>query len=168
MAKRKNPSRVNIPMCAAGVLLCLTLFSAHFTSGLYAKYTATATGSDSARVAKFEVNFTKENPLDTPPVVITSSEVTDNAFEFNIDNQSEVAVSYTLALTQGIPGVTATFDQTSGTLAVGEGATHTVTFAVTNWPDFINGEGAVSELRSGDALTKDYNFTITVNITQID
>lgn len=163
MAKRKNPSRVNIPMCAAGVLLCLTLFSLHLTSGLYAKYISTATGSDSARVAKFEVVTTK----DASDVVITSGESTDNVYTFNINNQSEVAISYSLEATP-IPGVTATFDKTSGTLTVGEDATHTVTFAVTNWPDFINGSGAASEVTSGDTLTKNYNFTITVHVEQID
>jgi len=37
----------------AGILLCLTLFSMHLTSGLYARYTTSASGGDSARVAAF-------------------------------------------------------------------------------------------------------------------
>ena len=49
---RKSP-KVNIPMILAIILLFLTLLSVHLTSGLYARYVSTATGSDSARVAKF-------------------------------------------------------------------------------------------------------------------
>ena len=51
----KQNTKVNIPMCAALVLLLLTMISVHLTSGLYARYTSTASGSDSARVAKFHV-----------------------------------------------------------------------------------------------------------------
>lgn len=53
MEKRKREMKLNIPMCAACILLCLTLISIHMTGGLYAKYTATATGGDSARVVQF-------------------------------------------------------------------------------------------------------------------
>lgn len=50
---RQSKLKLNIPMCIACVLLCLTLFSFHFCGGLYAKYTASGEGSDSARVIKF-------------------------------------------------------------------------------------------------------------------
>lgn len=53
MKNRPNKARVNIPMCCACILLCLTLFSFHLCGGLYAKYTASGEGSDSARVIKF-------------------------------------------------------------------------------------------------------------------
>lgn len=53
MEKRKREMKLNIPMCAACILLCLTLISIHMTGGLYAKYTSDAQGSDSARVAKY-------------------------------------------------------------------------------------------------------------------
>lgn len=53
MKNRPNKARVNIPMCCACILLCLTLFSFHLCGGLYAKYTASGQGSDSARVIKF-------------------------------------------------------------------------------------------------------------------
>ncbi|MBR4020581.1 MAG: hypothetical protein IKI99_04640 [Firmicutes bacterium] len=53
MEKRKREMKLNIPMCAACILLCLTLITTHMTGGLYAKYTASGAGSDSARVAKF-------------------------------------------------------------------------------------------------------------------
>lgn len=37
----------------AGILLCLTLFSMHLTSGLYARYTTSSGSGDEARVAAF-------------------------------------------------------------------------------------------------------------------
>ncbi|MBQ3099827.1 MAG: hypothetical protein IJC50_02440 [Clostridia bacterium] len=52
MAKYKK-AQLNIPMCLAAVLLCLTMFSFHFTGGLYAKYIVRDSGDDSARVIKF-------------------------------------------------------------------------------------------------------------------
>ena len=48
-----HKTKMNIPMCLAAILLCLTLISIHLTSGLYAKYISSASGNDSARVIKF-------------------------------------------------------------------------------------------------------------------
>ncbi len=53
MAKYVRKPKVNIPMCAAAVLFCLTVISTHLVSGLYARYTTTGSGEDSARVIKF-------------------------------------------------------------------------------------------------------------------
>ena len=53
MAKHNKTAKVNIPMCIATLLFCLTLISVHFTSGLYAKYSVSDSGSDSARVISF-------------------------------------------------------------------------------------------------------------------
>ena len=52
----QTKAKINIPMCIACVLLCLTLFSFYLCGGLYAKYISTAYGGDSARVAKFDVS----------------------------------------------------------------------------------------------------------------
>ena len=51
--KNKNAIPVNVPMAMACVLFCLTLFSIHFTSDLYAKYTTNDEADDGARVVKF-------------------------------------------------------------------------------------------------------------------
>lgn len=56
-----HKAKMNIPMCLAAILLCLTLISIHLTSGLYAKYISSASGNDSARVIKFgELTLTEE------------------------------------------------------------------------------------------------------------
>ncbi len=53
MAQNKKKAKLNIPMCAFCVLFCLTMITIYMTSGLHAKYTATANGGNSARVIKF-------------------------------------------------------------------------------------------------------------------
>lgn len=53
MAKYTKTAKVNIPMCIASFLFCLTLISIHLTSGLYAKYITSASGGDSASVITF-------------------------------------------------------------------------------------------------------------------
>lgn len=53
MAKYTKTAKVNMPMCIACVLFCLTLISIYLISGLYAKYTTFSTGGDSARVIAF-------------------------------------------------------------------------------------------------------------------
>ena len=72
----KHKSKFNIPMCLACVLFCLTLFSVHLMNGLFAKYSTSATGSDSARVITFgdititeTGSFIKENTLAIIPGV---------------------------------------------------------------------------------------------------
>ena len=53
MNKQKRPG---LFLQIAGVLLCLCMVSTHFATGLYAKYTNRAQGSDAARAAKFIVS----------------------------------------------------------------------------------------------------------------
>jgi hypothetical protein len=58
---RNHKTKINIPMCLAVILLCLTLISIHLTSGLYAKYISSDSGNDFARVIKFgELTLTEE------------------------------------------------------------------------------------------------------------
>ena len=91
----------NIPMCMALVLLCLTMLTTHLTGGLYARYTTTATGSDGAKVAKFDVQCT-----------ITPVGGTSDQFTVKVTNASEVTVSYKLQVEpgQGTPAMKVKFD----------------------------------------------------------
>ena len=86
-------AKLNIPMCTALVLLLLTMISIHLTSGLYARYVATATGEDSARVAKFDV-VTK---LDNKDITLDcTSNTTSGTYTLTVQNNSEVSVKYDL------------------------------------------------------------------------
>ena len=86
----KNKNKVNIPLLLAGILFCLTLISISLTSNLIAKYSTTASGSDSARVAKFDVDTTnsQSNNIELVPGNSDSS----GTYKFTIKNNSEVVV----------------------------------------------------------------------------
>ena len=61
MARVHAKAKMNIPMCVACVLFCLTLFSFYFTGGLFARYVTNNEGVDSARVIKFgDISITEE------------------------------------------------------------------------------------------------------------
>ena len=89
-----SKAKLNIPMFAALILLLLTMVTTHMTSGLYARYTAAASGSDSARVAKYEitVNAASADNLVLTPAVPAS-------YKFSITSESEVSVEYDLIIT---------------------------------------------------------------------
>lgn len=55
MAKylRKPPQNGNIAMRLAGILFCLTMLSIYMVGGLFARYTTSGQGGDSARVITF-------------------------------------------------------------------------------------------------------------------
>ncbi len=92
---RKRNVKLNILMCTVSVLLCATLFSMHLVGGLYAKYTAGASGSDGARVAAFSI--TQDGTIfhtieaDVIPGTVQVAELT-------VTNDSEVAMAYTLTV----------------------------------------------------------------------
>lgn len=83
----KETKKPNFAIRAACVLLCLVLISVHFTSGLYARYTTKAMGSDHGRAASFSASAAW---LDSDA---------DNSFNVKLTNRSETAVRYSLTVT---------------------------------------------------------------------
>ena len=165
-------AKLNIPMCAALVLLFLTMISVHLTSGLYARYTVTATGSDSARVAKFDVTGNGSG------AVTVDCKDSDNTGEYSITvtSNSEVAVRYTITVTfeesLSATDLTATLDETtlidnklvlSDTLAPNAGAkVHTLKLDMTNW-------SSVSKRVDGAATAAwTLNFNVNIDVQQVD
>ena len=49
----ENKTKINIPACAAFILLCLTLITTHLTSEIYARYAVSAYVFDSAKTIAF-------------------------------------------------------------------------------------------------------------------
>ncbi len=92
----KNKTKMNIPICVAAVLFCLTLVSTYFVSGLFARYAASDESSDSARVAKFSIEGSGIISQPIEEEVIPGKTVTK---ELIIENNSEVAVEYTIEVT---------------------------------------------------------------------
>lgn len=83
MAKYLKKPKMNIPMCIAGVLFCLTALSAYLVSGLYASYTTAGTGSDAARVIRFG------------DITVTQTGDAGNMIIPGVDIDKGIAVSFT-------------------------------------------------------------------------
>lgn len=166
-------TKLNIPMCAALVLLLLTMISIHLTSGLYARYTATGTASDSARVAKFDVK------ADVQPEKDEHGNDIEGRFTLTVTNNSEVAVKYnvvigftgpmSIAMDDGSAKKPAenessvTFTNENWTLAPGSASSpHTLQFAVTDWTDITK------SVSGAPTAEMSLNFTVSVTAEQID
>lgn len=85
----------NIPMFIAGILLCLTLLSMYLVSGLYAKFTTSGEGEDSARVAAFYLEAEGDLCQYIMTDVLPGEEQNQ---ELLITNRSEVKLQYTLTI----------------------------------------------------------------------
>lgn len=67
--RKRTGTKVNIPICLAAVLLCLTMFSFHFSSGVVARYSTNTDGADFARVIEFQ-QLTVDDTTPTSNIVI--------------------------------------------------------------------------------------------------
>lgn len=76
------------------VLLCLVLTSFWLMCNVYARYTAEASGGDSARVAKFDV--TEESEILTEQIKTDVYPGFRQTYEVSVTNKSEVAIEYTI------------------------------------------------------------------------
>ena len=92
----KNKTKINIPICAAAVLLCLALVTTYFVSGLFARYAASGQSSDNTRAAKFSI---EGGGVFSQPVVADFTPGSSIEKEFSVQNDSEVAVEYTIEVT---------------------------------------------------------------------
>ena len=101
VAARRSKGKINIPIRIASVLVCLVLFSLHFNSGMYAKYSTGTVDKDKGRIAKFDVSAGKAGNS----VTVLSFEPASGSgsfeaqtFKFRVENRSEVAVRYSVRI----------------------------------------------------------------------
>ena len=88
--------KVDILMCIVAVLLCATLCSMHLAGGLYARYTTSTSGGDSARVAECKI---KQDGTIFKTVAANVTPGTTQSADLIITNKSEVSVEYTVKVT---------------------------------------------------------------------
>lgn len=140
------------------VLMCLMLISFSMMGGLYARYSTTATGEATAQIAKFDVQVTG----DTTGVAVDVAEVTKGVYTITITNNSDVTVEYdlTMAYEQTVSGIVANFDYNEGNLLSGKNVACKLTFTV-DWAEVTKG-------MSGSSDSISYDFTVTVNVEQVD
>lgn len=93
----KRKAKKNIPIRVAAVLVYLVLVTNYFVTGTFARYSTSETGGDSARVAKFSVrgDGILQQPIEAN---LAPGEKAKNT-TLNIYNDSEVAVEYTVTVT---------------------------------------------------------------------
>lgn len=168
---RTRPSRGissgGVLMRIALVLLCLVMLSVHLMGSLFARYTTAGNGADSARVAAFSVDVNGA-PENLNINVLSSSE--SGSYVITIENDSEVAVRYTISVAVtpvnnqfDAASIAATLDTDTGILAPGPDVTgsHTLTFSVIDWTD-------VTENMKGENGVVSFTFVVTVDVEQID
>lgn len=169
-------AKINIPMCAALVLLLLTMISIHLTCGLYARYTAISSSQDSARVAKFHVI----GSVDKKDIRVNCTQTEKSGvYEITVDNQSEVTVKYIIyvKLDQNVVGTDLwvkmdgkvenfgqTMQFTRGPLPPFSDKTHTLELGVYNWTTVTS-----KAANPGDASV-DWvlNFDVDIAVEQVD
>ena len=97
---QKVTQKTPLVFYAGMVLLCLVLFSAHLTSGLYARYTSTSSAGDNARVAKFDISSAKKTEDVDFNITLDffDPQMQSDYIEFEVFSSSEVTVSYDVIL----------------------------------------------------------------------
>lgn len=85
---------------ATGILLGMVLVSTYLVCGLFARYTVSATGSDSARVAKFEIQENQSGELPNFSQIISAPMTPGIPYvtATQVVNSSEVAVEYEITV----------------------------------------------------------------------
>ncbi len=92
----KSKPKGNILCRAAAVLFCLTLVSTYLVTGLFARYSTSGQSADSARVAKFSISGDEKLSTGIEVKLIPGGSESANLV---INNNSEVAVEYTIVVT---------------------------------------------------------------------
>ena len=163
--KKRTGNKPNIPFSIAVVLICLLMFSMYLTSGMLARYTTSASFSDSARVAKFDVGATSSitnmkfdyrggafKAVDEQGgvIVVNNVEQTVHPYSLTVTNNSEVAVRYNVEL---IPEA-GSFANITVSAMVGETA---LTVTVTDGKAVISG-GELAAGSTSEVMT--INFSV--------
>lgn len=164
------------------VTVFVAVLSLTLVSSTFARYTSTITGGDTAKVAKWDVKVNgsstniASNLWDTivdttdgnPDDHVTADRVapgTKGSYQLTLTNDSEVAVNYTMNITEVLNGVpvnfvykigdaaqTVTDGKLTGTLTMGDSVTYVVSW---EWPF---GESTLDNAHSGKDLSVNYEI----------
>ena len=99
---KKSNNNMPIVFYVGLLLVCLTFFSVHMSSGLYARYASSATGSSSARVARLDMSHavTQDASIDASIALnfFDPAEFSDSV-DLHVTSDSEVAMKYDVIVT---------------------------------------------------------------------
>lgn len=151
-------------------LLVYLLIAVTLTTGVsFSRYTTSVSGSDSARVARFDVSISGSADSISIDGSNSESDLT-GSYTLTVTNNSEVAVEYTItvqtasplpkginltmdSVTKSTDGTAVTYSFSAGTLAPGGSANHTLTV-----------EAVLTELMND----VEQDITVSVAVAQID
>lgn len=149
----KETKRQRIPISAFMVYLLLAVTLT--TGASFSRYSTTVSGSDSAKVAKWEVSM---NAITSDGVTMNAGDATgstmDGTYTFTVSSRSEVAMEYSIevAFSKALPaGVSLTVDGSAPTATSG----NTYTFS----------GGSIS---AGDTEAKSHTLTITGAVAELN
>ncbi len=94
--KKQNKPHFSVwIMRIAATLGCLTIISAYLLSGVYAKFSTTASGSDSARVAKWDIQINAKPSQGLTFSGKMDAEMKESlSYGFSVSSNSEVSAKY--------------------------------------------------------------------------
>lgn len=92
---KENRRTPVIALRTAAVLLILVMMTTSIVSGRYARYTSSATVSDSARVAKYDVSV---KAITGDQIVLDPNSSNTASYNFSVTSGSEVTVEYDLLI----------------------------------------------------------------------
>ncbi len=181
---RTDQAKRNIPIRVAAVLFCLTLLSTYLVTGLFARYTSSAEGGDHARVAKFSIQgkLTQDGATFKQSIEAGLAPGDSNPATILIENNSEVAVEYTITVKNETNNLPLSFRMEKGSSSpdvTRDGATftaqqlpgdHTDKYTLyIEWPK-PEGDGKEQENREKELSRMGMvdHITVTVTAAQID
>ena len=96
---KKSNNNMPIVFYVGLLLVCLTFFSVHMSSGLYARYASAASGSSSARVAKLDVSHLVVTQDASIALNFFDPDQFSASVEFQVMSDSEVTMRYDVIVT---------------------------------------------------------------------
>ena len=161
--KQNTSGRTPIVFAVGLVLLCLFVVSLNMTSGLYARYTTSVSGQASARIANFNPTLVIDGQVTELSTIVSVPFTPNEHYVVTIENQSEVAVQYSVSITNKtknlpIKDVTAQLSQ-----PIGVGEKQVIPLGI----DWNLGQDVGETLDPGFAGMVDL-LQVTIHIVQVD
>ena len=110
MVDLKNMNKKNHIYHLVILLVCLVVLTFNLTTGLFAKYVAYDSASDSARVAKFDVTVSDLTASTSKLSSFVDSDINSGAaYSFSVTSNSEVDVNYKVIVALNVTELPAWF-----------------------------------------------------------
>lgn len=171
MAKIATQRKLNIPIVAAVVLLCLIVVTVYLANGLYARYSSSGSGNDSARVITFgELTLTETGDFaDGEAYIIPGVNLTKKAV---VAFEGSESATYVFAEVE-LQGGWTTTDANNSTFAMKSGDEVLMQWSIASGWEFLDGTTYVyyRELAPNIALDdvdiiKDGEITVSEDISR--